>query len=190
MIRQLMTVAAAGAIVVCLQSSVFAQAQTNGANAPLPQLFRLNVPQNITITCPDVLVEQNHDDTDTDQVFPTQTWEVKGNAQPGVTVTFQLTGPFVLTTGSGLNHQMRDASLDINIASTQGPAIWTGSATNIASNITAGTAPPLYTATSNGVGRAYFDLDMTFVNYLGLNGYGSYEEGVYETTVIGTVTSN
>lgn len=191
MIRQLKIGAAAAAFVICAQSSLFAQGpQTNGANAPLTQRYQINVPQNITITCPETLVIINHDDTDTDQVFPTQTWEVKGNAQPGVTVTFQLTGPFDLIGGSGLNHQMRDASLDIAIASTQGPAVWTGSAANISSDISGGTAPPVYTATSTGVGRAFFDLDMTFVNYLGANGYGSYEEGTYETSVIGTVTSN
>ena len=188
MTRKLLIVSAFSLVFCVSQQAAMAQVQTNGADDPLTQRFTLTVPRNITITCPNINVTMTHDETDTNQTFPTQTWEVKGNTTNGVTVTFQLTGPFDLIGGTGQTHQMRDASLAIAIASTQGPAVWTPGAPTIATDILGGGAAPIYSADSTGVGRAFFDLDMTFVNALGPDGYGSYQAGDYTTTVIGTVS--
>ncbi len=190
MTRKILLVAAVLSIASLSGSSVFAQVQTNPADTPLIQTFRINVPKNITITCPDILVEHNHDGNDNDQVFPvTQSWEVKGNAQAGVTVTFSLDGPF--TTGAGnVDHQRRDASLQITPGATLGPATWTSPTSTLATDIENAIMTDSYTASSDGVGRAVFNLDMTFVNDLSGGGFGTYEDGVYDTTVTGEVTEN
>lgn len=190
MTRKLLLVAAVLSIASLSGQSAFAQSQTNGADTPLTQTFRINVPKNITITCPDLLVEHVHDGNDTDQVFPvTQSWEVKGNAQAGVTVTFDLDGPFIKGAGN-LDHLRRDASLQITPAGTLGPATWTSPTSTLTTDIATAKMSDSYTASSNGVGRAVFDLDMTFVNDLSGGGFGTYEDGVYNTTVTGEVTEN
>lgn len=173
-----------------LAPSAWAQSQTNGAGSPLSQSFRIRVPKNITITCPDIVVEHTHDASDANQVFPdTQSWVVKGNSTKGVTVTFTLDSPFTLDgLGSTDNDKRRDASLTITPGATQGPATWTSATQTIATDAFGGTLNASYSAESDGVGRAIFDLDMTFVNTLNGEGFGSYQEGTYITTVTGEVT--
>lgn len=177
---------------LAMVSTSFAQSQTNGAGAPLTQTFNIRVPKNITITCPDVVVDHTHDGSDTNQAFPdTQSWVVKGNSTNGVTVNFTLNSPFTLDgLGSTDNDKRRDASLTITPGATQGPASWTAATSTIATDAQVGTLTASYSAQSDGVGRAIFDLDMTFVNTLNSEGFGSYQEGTYTTTVTGEVTEN
>ncbi len=189
MTRKFLLVAAVLSIVSLSESAVYAQSQTNGAGVPLIQRFQITVPQNITITCPDVLVQELHDGSDADHTFISQQWEVKGNSQKGVNVTFRLDGPFTIG-GSVLDHQRRDASLLISPGTTLGPATWNSGVATLATDIDNAVMFDNYSAQSTGVGRSIFNLDMTFVNSLAGGGFGTYEAGLYETTVTGEVTEN
>ncbi|MCA9000142.1 MAG: hypothetical protein KDA80_24305 [Planctomycetaceae bacterium] len=163
---------------------------TKGVDDPIEQTYRITVPKNITITCPDTLVEHVHDGNDTDQTFSAvQIWEVKGNSQKGVTVTFDLDSPFSIA-GSTLDHQRRDASLLITPGTPQGPASWNGTAATIFTDIDNGKLADSWQSQSDGVGRSTFSLTMKFVNQLAGAGFGAYEAGTYETTVTGEVTEN
>ena len=105
------------AVTACLFASRTAHAQQTDTDS---QRFIVAVPGNVQIIAPaDILIV--HDGTNADQVFPPQQWEVRGNVLLGVTTTFEVMQPFVHSIDPAL---MRDAQLDIAIASTLGPAIW------------------------------------------------------------------
>ena len=152
------------------------------AQATASQTFTVRVPTNISITAPaNILI--NHDETDNNQPFPQQGWVVKGNTLTGVTVSFATNQAFVHTTNATFK---RNAKLDLALGATLGPATW---------NITQATDTTDYAnndgvasvqANSNGVGRANFNLAVTFIT----DGFGSFAAGDYVTTVTGTVTAN
>jgi hypothetical protein len=150
--------------------------------ATASQNFTVTVPQNISITAP-ANVTLTHDLTENNQVFPPQAWVVKGNTRLGVTVVFATTQPF--TNASDSNFK-RDAKLDLSLGATAGSAKWTITKATDASNYATGGATASVQASSNGTGRAVFNLGVTFVT----NGIDTVENGNYVTTVTGTVTAN
>lgn len=145
------------------------------------QAFRVVVPDGLSIVAP-LAVEITHDETDDNNLFPAQTWVVKGNASNGLTVTFATQGTFKHTSG---NYE-RDAGLALAIGTTQGPATWSiGTASD---QTDFANADPIaeVTAISNGVGRANIDLTVSFVT----EEFGIFAAGNYDMTVVGTVAAN
>jgi hypothetical protein len=154
-----------------------ASAQTSAS-----QKFTVSVPTNISITAPSNTA-LSHDETENNQVFPSQQWTVKGNVQNGVTVSFATNHPFVHTTNSNFK---RNAKLDLSVGSSTGPATWNVSKATDTTDYVGGLNVASVQASSNGVGRANFNLGVTFIT----NGYGTFAAGDYDTTVTGTVTAN
>lgn len=162
------------ALSLFVANSVFAQSGT--------QKFKVVVPSNISITAPaDVTI--NHDESDSNQAFPVQLWTVKGNTLAGVNVSFSTNTAFTHTTD---NTWKRDAQLALSVASNQGPATWNVTQGSDATDYGNSDEVATVTASSNGVGRADFNLAVTFVT----DTFGTFAAGDYETTVTGTVSSN
>ncbi len=173
----LVTVACLG--VLCFSGSVL------HAQAPVPrtatQTFTVTVPQNISISAP-AAVSLLHDETDNNQSFANQPWVVKGNIRNGVLVSFATGSAFVHTQD---NTFQRNAKLDLGLGTTAGPAIWT--ITKATDQTDYATADGIATveANSNGVGRASFNLGVSFIT----EEFGLFAAGDYVTTVTGTITA-
>lgn len=146
------------------------------------QKFTVVVPTNISIT-PPADVTLTHDETDNDQAFPVQQWEVFGNNQSGVSVNFTTNTPFIHTVDPSFE---RDAQLGLALNSNNGPATWTITQASDATDFGQSDTDATVAATSNGVGRANFDLSVTFVT----DSFGTFAAGNYEMTVVGTVSAN
>ncbi len=167
------------ALVAVLSLTSTSYAQTS---ATASQTFTVRVPANVSITAPsNVLI--NHDTTDTNQVFPNQSWSVKGNVQNGVSVSFATNHAFVHTTDSSFK---RNAKLDLAVASSTGPATWTVTKATDTTDYATSANVASVTASSNGVGKASFNLGVTFITDV----FGTFAAGDYATTVTGTVTAN
>ena len=165
------------AIALIVSLSSVASAQTTGS-----QKYTVTVPTNISITAP-VDATITHDESDNDQAFPAQQWTVKGNTLAGVSVTFETDQAFTHTTDNSFK---RDAKLDLSINTNSGPATWNISQASDQTDYDNSDEVASVQASSDGVGRATFDLAVSFLT----GEYGSFAAGDYETTVTGTVTSN
>lgn len=146
------------------------------------QKFTVNVPTNISITAP---VDQaiTHDETDSNQSFPLQTWSVVGNTVAGVTVSLAVDQPFTHTADPSYR---RDVQMGFAIKNTSGPGTWTLTQSSDTTDYDANDLVATVGASSNGTGSATFDLAISFIT----GTYGSFAAGTYETTVVGTVTAN
>jgi len=165
------------AIAITLLSTSNLAAQTT-AN----QKFTVTVPASISITAP-ADVTLTHNETDDDQSFPSQSWVVRGNTLAGVNVSFATGSAFIHTTDSSFE---RDAQLDLAINNSTGPATWTVGIASAVTDHDNSIGVATVSASSDGVGSANFDLDVTFIT----DTFGSFAAGDYETTVTGTVSSN
>jgi hypothetical protein len=152
------------------------------AQTTATQKFTVSVPTNISITAP-ANVALTHNETDSDQAFPAQQWVVKGNSRQGVTVSFSTGSAFVHTTD---NTFKRNAQLALSVGSSTGPATWTINQGTDVTDYAGGDGVATVQASSNNVGRANFNLAVTFIT----DTFGTFASGDYETTVTGTVTAN
>jgi hypothetical protein len=174
--RLLLMTVALGSVLSASQSA-FAQLTSSDT-----QRFVVAVPRNVLITAPaDILIV--HDETNADQVFPPQQWYVRGNVITGVTTTFDVTQPF---THSFVPATYRDARIDLAIASTLGPAVWTVGTASDQTNYGAGDNTATVQIASNFVGHAFVDLTVTFLTV----DFSQVLAGDYDTFVVGTVTEN
>ena len=165
---------AAFALVAGLASTSYAQSDN--------QKYKVTVPTNISITAPaDATI--THDESDNNQAFPVQQWEVKGNASAGVNVSFATDQAFTHTVDNSFK---RDAQLALSVASSIGPANWNVSQASDSTDYAGSDEVATVAAASDGVGRATFDLAVTFVT----DSFGTFAAGDYELTVTGTVSSN
>lgn len=167
----------ASVVVVLSMLTSSGSAATTGS-----QTFTVVVPTNISITAP-VAATLTHDQTDNPQAFPAQTWTVKGNSSAGVNVAFATTTAFTHAT---LPTFKRNAKLNLAVGTTQGPATWTVGVAQDQTNYGTNDGVAQVTASSSGVGRANFDLSVTFVT----EEFGVFAAGDYSTTVVGTVAAN
>lgn len=167
------------AALLIVSSASIASAQTT---ATATQKFKVIVPANISITAPANVVI-THDQTDNDQAFPPQQWTVRGNTLAGVAVSFSTQSPFVHTTDPTFK---RDAQLSLGVGPTTGPATWNITTASDATNYLNADDTATVTASSSGIGKAVFQVNMKFLT----NGFGTFAAGDYESTVVGTVTSN
>ncbi len=146
------------------------------------QGFRVVVPSSMAIVAPSGQI-LTHDQTDSNQNFGRQRWTVKANVNNGVAVTFATNTPFIHETNSSMR---RDAQLGLELAGTSGPANWTLTTPADSTNIGSSDNDARVSASSNGVGKANFDLSVTFVT----GEFGTFASGNYNLTVVGTVTAN
>jgi len=160
---------------MCAASSAFAQTTAS-------QTYKVIVPESIYVGSP-TAVELTHDKSSNNQVFPDQTWVVRGNSTKGVNVNFAVASPFTHTVDSSFKV---DTQLDLSVGSKQGPATWTVSKATDKTNHSGSDLDANVTAVSNGVGRANMILKVTFLS----PEWGTYAAGDYTTTVVGTVAVN
>jgi len=146
------------------------------------QTLRVQVPTRISIEAP-AAVKIRHDETDNDQVFPGQLWSVKANNPAGVSISFSTNKPF---THKELPEFMRDAKINLSVDSSEGPATWNITQSSDVTNYQAADPIATVSATSNGVGIATMNLEVTFIT----DNFGTFVEGRYITKVTGTVTAN
>lgn len=171
--------AAAFAFVSCEQ----VHAQINGpSQRNARQNFRVIIPSNLSIISPDD-VTLTHDETNANQRFPSQLWTVVGNNMTGVSVSFSALKPFTHTNDP---RYKCDARLGLAINSSNGPGAWTMTQVNDVTDHANGDNTATVSAVSNGTSHARFDLGVNFIT----GTYGSFPSGVYETTVVGTITAN
>ena len=167
---------------ICLAVVLSLTTASTVLGAVATQKFTVVVPSNVSITAP-ANASINHDETDNNQSFPNQQWTVKGNVLNGVSVSFSTDQAFTHTTDSSFK---RDASISLAEASHLGPATWSISQASDSTNYSGGDGVATVAASSNGVGRATFNLGVAFVT----GSYGTFAAGNYEMTVTGTVTAN
>ena len=146
------------------------------------QKYTVVVPSSLTITAP-ADVSLTHDESDNDQAFPAQQWVVKGNSLNGVSVSFATSQAFKHTTEPTYK---RDLTLGLAVASSNGPATWNVTQASDTTDYVGSDEVATVAASSNGVGRATFDLSVTFIT----DSFGTFAAGSYETTVVGTLTAN
>ena len=177
-LRRFLRCAASAALVFTMCGVAAAQLGGN-------QRFALNVASNMSITPPAPAVGITHDETDGDQTFPPQLWQVRANAPRGATVSFSTNQPFTHTVDSTLQ---RDARLNLAIASSSGAAHWTlpvaVDQTNVSGSPSDGVA--IVQAVSDKPGQATFELTVTFVT----TQWDTLAAGSYELSVTGTITAN
>lgn len=157
-----------------------AQGTVGSRNAK--QKFRVVIPTNLSIISPDD-VTLTHDETNANQQFPTQSWSVLGNNRTGVSVSFTASTPF---TNIDDSRYKCDTSLALAINSSTGPGAWTMTQVNDVTDYANADNTATVSAVSNGSSRARFDLGVNFVT----DTYGSFPSGIYETTIVGTITAN
>ncbi len=165
------------ALFVCLWSAGVASAQQSA-----PQGFQVVVPTSLAIIAP-TSQTITHDQSDSNQAFAKQRWTVKGNVLNGVNVSFKTATAFTHMNNSAFK---RDAQLALELAGTQGSAVWTINTPVDATNYGSADETAIVNAMSNGAGRANFDLTVTFVT----GEFGSFAAGNYALTVVGTVAAN
>ena len=167
------------ASVACFVMSSVAFASDTGN-----QTYTVTVPQTLSIVAP-TATSITHDETDNNQAFSAQAWEVTANAASGVTVTFNTPTAFVHTTNSDYK---RDARLALAVASSTGPGVWSVT-TAIDETAYAASTPDnaaSVVAASDDAGNAVLNLTVTFLT----GDYGVFASGTYELTVTGTVVAN
>ncbi len=155
---------------------------TASAATTASQGFTVVVPQNITITAPPA-VSLTHDQTDSPQAFPPQSWTVKGNSNAGVNVVFATSDAFTHVTNPTFK---RNAKLGLALGAVQGPATWSVGVAEDTTDFASNDGVAQVTASSSGVGRASFNLSVTFIT----EEFGIFAAGDYTTTVVGTVAAN
>ena len=146
------------------------------------QKFTVTVPSNISIVAP-IDAALTHDETNSNQAFPAQSWNVVGNHLSGISVSFSTTTPFVHATDPTYR---RDAQLGLAVSTASGPGTWTVTQTSDTTDYVNTDNEATVTAVSNGTSNATFALAVSFIT----GTYGSFPSGDYETTVTGTVTAN
>ena len=163
-------------------ATLMSLANTSFAQSSASQKYTVTVPTNVSISAPSD-VSLSHDGTDANQAFPTQAWSVKGNVQHGVSVSFATNQAFTNITDNSFK---RNAKLDLALGATSGPATWTVSKATDTTDYAGGHGVASVAATSNGVGKASFNLGVTFIT----DTFGTFLAGDYTTTVTGTVTAH
>lgn len=176
------TISIAAFVAVALGECGSAFAQGTVGSRTASQNFRVIIPTDLAIISPDD-VTLTHDETDSNQSFPAQVWLVVGNNQTGVSVSFTVSTPF---TNIDDSRYQRDASLGLIVNSSTGPGSWTITQASDATDYASGDNTATVAAASNGTSRAYFNLGVNFVT----DTYGSFPAGIYETTIVGTITAN
>lgn len=174
--KKFLSLVAVLAVAVCT-GEAFAQ-----TSASASQKFTVSVPTSVSITAP-ADVSLTHDQTDNNQAFPAQSWAVRGNVGAGVSVSFATNQAFTNLTDSSFK---RNAKLDLAIASHTGPATWNVSKATDTTDYAGNNGVASVQASSNGVGKANFNLTVSFIT----DTFGSFLAGDYVTTVTGTVTAN
>ena len=168
----------AAAIVPLFAICSVASAQLSGQ-----QTFIVNVPANMLITPPSPGASLTHDESDNDQIFPNQQWQVRANSRFGATVVFSTNQAFTHTLD---NTFVRDARLDLAISSATGPANWTLAVASDQTDYVNGNGIATVQAQSDRPGQAVFDLTVTFVT----TDWDTLASGDYATVVTGTLSAN
>lgn len=120
-----------------------------------------------------------HDTTDTNQVFPTQTWTAICNNGPGASLAFVIT-PFVNGTTK------RNATLSAAVTSSGAGSGWAMTTASATTNYTLPSPNATVSAASTGPGNATFGLNVTFID----TNYSVLPAGSFVSTVTGTITAN
>lgn len=174
-IRKISTLVAVGMFSALVPN--MASGQTTGS-----QTFTVVVPQSISIIAP-AAATITHDQSDNPQLFPVQTWVVKGNLAGGVNVKFTAAQPFTHVTDPS---SKRDVRLDVSVGLKQGSATWTVDVPSDVSNHVASDPNAEVVVSSNGIGRANLNLAVSFIG----GDFGLFAAGDYVTTVVGTIAAN
>ncbi|TWU03282.1 hypothetical protein [Neorhodopirellula pilleata] len=146
------------------------------------QKFTVTVPANISIVAP-IDAAITHDESNSNQPFPPQSWQVVGNSIAGVSVAFSTGSAFVHKTDPTYK---KDVVLGLSVGTASGPGVWTVNQPTDTTDHTNSDNVATVTASSNGTTIATFALAVSFVT----GTYGTFPAGDYETTVTGTVTAN
>ncbi|MCA9193500.1 MAG: hypothetical protein KDB03_17125 [Planctomycetales bacterium] len=145
------------------------------------QNFRVFVPKRVAVHAPVDEVVITHDESDSNQAFPPQTWSVSGNSSLGIVVRFSTLDSFVHALDPSVK---RNVQLGLNLKHATGPATWLVSQATDKSDFQLGKVMTVVEAESDDVGNAEFDLRVAFVT----ESFGSFATGDYQLSVIGTIS--
>jgi len=145
------------------------------------QAYQVVVPSKVAITQPsDAIIE--HNETDADQDFPTQEWVITSSLLTGISVSFETESAFTHTNEPS---SKIDVQLNLDVASSNGPANWNVSDNEDSTNVAQSDENAKVSATSTGVGQAAFNLNVKL-----LGDESGVAAGNYEMSVVGTVVAN
>lgn len=146
------------------------------------QTFNVDVPVSLSIAAPTASETITHDETDDDQSFAVQTWDVAGNPGAGVNVSFSTGSAFTHNTNSAFK---ADVKLNLTVKSESG-ADFTVPTFEDTTSIAGSDETATVVASSDGPGTAELDLAVTFIT----GAFTDLAAGTYSTTVTGTISSN
>ncbi|TWT53977.1 hypothetical protein Pla22_16110 [Rubripirellula amarantea] len=170
-------------LMVCLGNCAYlwlARSEFASAAETAYQTFSVNVRSETFVEAPENVV-MIHDQSESNQVFPTQTWTVRGNLTTGMVVDFVLEAPFIHALDSS---SKTDARLNASVRSTQGSANWTVPISQDQTDINQNVNSANVRVQSDAVGMAEIDLNVELVEtsqFVAL-------PGNYETTVLATIS--
>jgi len=130
------------------------------------------------------LIIKVHDNTETDQQFGVQQWDVNCNSRRGATVDFQTLIAF--RNGILFPRSRRDARLDISLARSDARARWRITTATDETDYVNGDERATVSARSRRAGDATFNLNVTFIT----DDFSTLQAGNYITFVVGTITAN
>jgi hypothetical protein len=173
--RVVLTLAVALAAIAAGPQQLFAQATDTDT-----QTFTVTVAPILSINAPITGgATIAHDTTDTNQVFPLQTWSALCNNGLGASIDFVIT-PFANGTTE------RNAQLVAAVLSSDASAAWAMTTASATTDYLSATPNATVSAASEGPGNASFGLTVTFID----SDYSVLPAGSFVSTVTGTITAN
>jgi hypothetical protein len=173
--RTVLALAAAAAIVVGAPGDLWAQLTDTDT-----QTFTVTVAPVLSINAPITGgATIAHDTTNTNQSFPSQTWNAISNSSAGATLAFVIT-PFA--NGS----TQRNARLTGVVGSADVGSGWAMTTPTATTNYSSTTPNATVSAASTAPGNATFGLGVTFLD----TSYSTLPAGSFVATVTGTITAN
>jgi len=161
-------------LVSLISSSVSAQSGV--------QTLGVMIESGLTITPPTTSVSVLEGNSDSDTVFPVQTWTVTCNAANGGTVVFSASQPFVHD--SDLSYKA-----DVHLTLALGPVVeadWMLVTSSDTTNIAGGDATAAVSAVSSRAGGVELDVVVRFKN----GNSSKLAAGTYSTVLTGTIAAN
>jgi hypothetical protein len=141
------------------------------------QRFRIRVPGIVAINASNHFEQIIHDETDADQIFDAQNWQVVCNNAAGAVLQFETDQAFTHTTNPSIK---RDVHLALK--KDKGPN-WKVTIKNDQTDYAGGDEVALVEADTKKASDGSFDLTVTFLEELFVNTL----EGDYDMTVTGTI---
>jgi len=147
------------------------------------ETFRIRVPGEVSINATNHFAALAHDETDNNQTFPWQLWEIVSRGSKGAIVTFETDHAFTNTSNSSSKRDVQ-LVLEIDTIKTKPKPKWKLIQGTDQTDYNGGDEVAVVSADSKKAGPAYFRLQVNFIE----ESFASLQAGDYELTVTGTIS--